>query len=372
MINIIKNTQKVLFRRKSFIVTSFILPIVLVFVFTLMYSSDSTYKVALVNSDKGELGKLIEERVSNIEGITIVNEKNKDYERELVFYNIKAIIKIDENFTEDLMEGEKGEVKIQSLIHGEFEAKITELLNREVKSLSIICNNIDIESVSIDNVIETFNGFKPPISENLIEKRVNIKATLGMILYLIVVCSGITCGFLLEDEREGTKSRTLMGKVTEREYYLGVGFVSLLVTSIPILEYYFISKLFNYKFGFDNTIVFLGILLLVALLALSFNIMLCSIVKKKTVLNVINCSLMCPVFMLSGAFWSYDMMGEGLRKIGSFLPPRWVMLSVENLQMGKGIDSVIPTVVGLISMSVLFLILSVILTKNKIVWVKDN
>ena len=64
MIRIMKNTAKILLKRKSFLITTFLLPIILIFAFTGMESSNSTLKVAVINKDSGEFGKEI--RTENI------------------------------------------------------------------------------------------------------------------------------------------------------------------------------------------------------------------------------------------------------------------------------------------------------------------
>jgi len=79
MIRIIKNTAKILLKRKSFLITTFLLPIILIFAFTAMNNSGSTLKIAVVNKDSGEFGKEIEYKISNLAGVTMVELENEDY-----------------------------------------------------------------------------------------------------------------------------------------------------------------------------------------------------------------------------------------------------------------------------------------------------
>ena len=76
--------------------------------------------------------------------------------------------------------------------------------------------------------------------------------------------------------------------------------------------------------------------------------------------------------MLSGSFWPYDYMSNTLQKIGSFLPPRWILGSVEKLQDGGGIINIVPEIIGLILVSVVLFLATIIFTKNKIVLIKEN
>ena len=59
MINIMKNTARILFKRKSFFITTFILPILIILGFTSLYSANSSISVGIINNDKGAFGEEI-------------------------------------------------------------------------------------------------------------------------------------------------------------------------------------------------------------------------------------------------------------------------------------------------------------------------
>lgn len=372
MIRIITNVAKILLKRKSFLVTTFLLPIILIFAFTGMESGNSTLKLAVINRDSGEFGKKIEDRLSNLDGVTRVELENEDYIQDLVYHKFEMVITIDKDFTNDIIEGEKGEITYEAISNNDTQAVVESFLESEVSALAKISNNINIKDEGIDKVIKTFREAKPQYEElNSKDIKPSILASLGLIFYLLFITAGGSCGFLLEDEREGTKERILMGKISERQYYASQCIAFFIFTSIPSIEYYAICKIFNYEFGFNNNIVLLFLALLMSLLAIAFSIMIASIVKNKSVFSLINSALTVPVFMLSGAFWEYEMMSKSLQKIGNALPPRWAFMAIENLQAGKGIISILPMVAGILALSILFLLLSVFFTRNKMVLVKE-
>ena len=373
MIRIMKNTAKILLKRRSFLITTFILPIILIFAFTGINSSNSTLKVAVINKDSGELGKEVEQKLSELDGVTKVDLEDEDYIQKLVYHEFEMVITIDENFTDSILKGEKSEITYKTIAQTDTESVIKGVLESEVSALAKICNNIDIKGEGIDNVIKTFREAQPEYEVlNKKDIRPTIMASLGMIFYVLFISSGFSCGFLLEDEREGTKERVLMGKVSEKQYYAGQCAIFFLFTAVPAIEYYAVCKIFNYEFGFDNTILLLLLALLMSLLAVVFSIMIGSIIKNKSLFVLVNSTLILPVFMLSGAFWPYEMMSEGLQKIGDALPPRWIIMAIEKLQAGEGITSIFPMVGGILLLSVFFFLLSVFFTRNKIVLVKDD
>lgn len=193
-----------------------------------------------------------------------------------------------------------------------------------------------------------------------------------MIFYLLFLTAVASCNFLLEDERQGTKDRILMGKISERQYYIAQCTLFFVFTAVPSIEYYAICKIFDYEFGFDNTILLFMLALLMSLLAVTFSIMIASIIKNKSVFTLVSSTMTLPIFMLSGAFWDFEMMSKGLQSIGNALPPRWIFMAVRSLQAGNGIEEILPMVSGIIVMSAFFLLLGVFFTRNKMVLVKQN
>jgi len=373
MINIMKTVAKILLKRKSFLITTFILPIILIFVFAGLNSGHSTINVAVINKDSGELGEELEEKISNLQGVAKVEINNENYMQDLIYHQFEMVITIDKNFTDSLIKGDKAQVTYETISQNDSEAFIKSVLNSEVSAMAELCNNIDVKSEGIDNVIKTFRASEPKYEElNKKNIKPSITSSLGMIFYLLFITAAGSCSFLLEDEKEGTKDRILMGNISERQYYVAECAIFFIFTAVPSIEYYAICKMYDYEFGFDNTVLLLMIVLLMSLLAVTFSIMIASIIKSKSVFNLISSALTVPVFMLSGAFWDFEMMNSGLQRIGNTLPPRWIFMAVRSLQAGNGIEAILPMVIGIVTLSIFFLLLGVFFTRNKIVMIKQN
>lgn len=373
MFNIIKNTTKILFKRKSFFITTFILPIIIVWGFSNLYSSGSLISVGIINKDDGKFGQEIENRLEKLENIELSEVEDVDHTQDLIYHKYEIIINIGENFTEDIINGKKGDISYDALNKSEASSSISMMIEDEVSSLASICNNVDVKTEGEDKVLDTFKDSRPDCKfENEVNKKVSINQSLGIVLYVLFVSAATSCVFLLEDESEGTKERILMGKVSEKQYYGAQCLVFAFFASIPGIEYYIMCNVLNYEFGFDNKIALLLLILLMSIFAVVFAIMMISLVKNRSLVVTMISTVIVPVFMLSGAFWNFDMMSSSLQKIGNMFPPRWVVMAVENLQEGKAISSIIPMVVGLVAISIFAFLLSVFFTRNKIVLIKGN
>lgn len=374
MFNIIKNTCKILFKRRSFILVTLILPIVLVFAFAPLYSSNSTMNVAIINNDKGALGKALEERLVDIKYVEIFEvDEGENLISDLIFHKYEMVLTINEDFTKDIINEKKPQLKNKALIEGENQQIINSVINSQVNDFVNISKNINIKDEEVDDVLDKYMDSKPNYKiVGQEEEKSNINSSVGIIFYLIFISAGLSCKFILEDEREGTKDRVLMSKVSEKTYYGGLSIVLFTLSSIPAIEYFIICKVMNYEFGFKKTYLLLVLLLITVLLSILFNILISTIVKSNMAFTMISTTLTVPIFMLSGAFWPYDMMGESLKRIGSVLPPRWFFLAIQKLQQGKTIIEILPEVGKLLIISIVLFLLSIFFTRKKIVLVKEK
>lgn len=373
MFSIMKNILRILFQRKNFIFVTFVLPLILVFSFSSLGNNVNSFNIDVYNKDVGKFGKLIEEKLESIDGVKVKKVKSEEeYMSNLVFSECSVVVIIDENFTEDLLNGKENLIKVKSLNENEAKPIISAFLENESSSLAMICNNIDVKEIGIENVIETYNDSKPEY--NIIskeDKSLNLLNSLGLVSYIIFVSASMSCGFILEDERLGTKDRVLLSKITELKYYCAQLILYFLLSSVPAIEYFIVCKVLNYNIGFSSEYILLLLLLLLVLLSISFALFISSIIKSKMLFSLIMSAFTVPVFMISGAYWPFEMMNSTLQKIGNALPIRWIYIVIEKLQGGATLLSVEPLIGSLVMLIIVFILLSVFFARNKIVLVNE-
>lgn len=373
MFRIIKNTLKILLKRKSFLFVTFVLPAILIFFFSSAGEVMSSINIGIYNKDKGDFGKAIEERLEKMNGANIsFVDSEEEYIGNLIFEECSVVVIIDENFTEDIINGKENIIKVKSINAGEAAPIVTAYLEGEVSSLAMICNNVDVEKEGIEKVLDTFSSSKPEYNNiSKVNTSKNPYNAMGMVLYIIFITAAMSCGFILEDERQNTKERILLSKISERQYYGAQLVVYFLTCCIPAIEYYIICKLGNFDFGFKNDFIVLLLLFILVLMAISLGLFLSSIIKNKMIFSLVMTTFTIPVFMLSGSYWPFEMMSKGMQRVGNVLPIRWFYIILEKLSANEGIISILPLLGCIILLTLVLFLLSVFCTKNKIVLVKE-
>ena len=225
----------------------------------------------------------------------------------------------------------------------------------------------------IDSVLNTFSSCKPKYNNiNKVKTTKDPYIVIGMVLYTIFITAAMSCGFILEDERQNTKERILLSKISERQYYGAQLLVYFLACCIPAIEYYSICKFGKFDFGFKYDFIVLLLLFVLVLMAISLGLFLSSIIKNKTVFTLVMTTFTIPIFMLSGTYWPFEMMSKGMQRVGNLLPIRWFYIILEDLKGNEGIISIVPLLCCMILVNLLLFLLSIFCTKNKIVLVKES
>ena len=142
MFSIMKNICKILFKRKGFIITTFVLPIIVSNLFLSMGGS-SYYPVAVINNDKGAIGQDIIDKLKEVEGIELKEiDESEDYMQKLSFHNYEIVIKLNQDFTDEVINGKDDCVEVYSISQSDYTAIIKNIIVQEVKSIYTIAENI--------------------------------------------------------------------------------------------------------------------------------------------------------------------------------------------------------------------------------------
>ena len=373
MFNIMKNICRILFKRKSFIITTFILPIGIILLFSLLGDSSSNFPIAIINNDEGKLGDIVQEKLEGLEGVKVykINE-SENYKQQLVFHNYEMVLNIKDDFSNKILNGEECPIDMYSISESDYKAVVKNTIESEVKSIATIARSVKINSDNFKEIIDEFQNNKPNIETTDKNKKTNIKNSFGIMLYLMIVSASTICQYTLEDERLGTKERILMSKISEKSYFAGQCITYFILACVPAIEYYIICIVKDFEFGFNNSWNLLIVLFASVFIGVVFNIFVTSLIKDKTVYNLVVNTATIPMFMLSGAFWPFDYMSSTLQSIGNFLPTRWIIISVDKLQNSGDILSIMPIIGALLLVSLLLFVLSIFFTRNKIVLVNDK
>lgn len=346
------NTIKILFKKKSFIVMSIIVPSIVIVFFSFVFGNSINYKVGIVNEDKNYISNEIVETINNIDNVDMVEVSNDNYEILLVSHQIQIVVIIEENFTYKVLNLDEVGITVKSISNSDIKEILVSIIKSKVDNLSLIAK---ISNKKIDVFKENNEGYK----ENLIKYNLNdikearpaIENSLGIVIMMILISGSSIANFLIEDDESGTKERVLVSGIKPQKYYIALMIVFYLLSSMSSIIYYGLCKILNLDFGITNPSYFLFVMLLLNLVSIALNLFIVSFTRNRYIASTINILIVIPTCMMSGLFWDFKIMPTYIRKIGSFLPQRYVFKALEDLNVYSSLSSIYDYIFYMIALS---------------------
>lgn len=131
------------------------------------------------------------------------------------------------------------------------------------------------------------------------------------------------------------------------------------------LIYYGVLIIFKSNFAMDYSINFLVVMMLLNLVALSFNLCLVSFTRSRHISSMLNVLIIIPCCMLSGVFWDFNIMPEKFQAIGRIMPTRWICICLENLQRTNDLGSINIYLNAMLILSIILIVISFVKLKEK-------
>ena len=354
-------------KKKSYILMGVILPALVIIFFTFEFGSEYKFKVGIIDKDNSYVSEEVIKVIDELEDVETVNIKEKDYKMLLVSQQIQMAIIINDGFQEKLLNNEDNNIIIKSINESDVNAVVRTMIELKCEDLSMISNISDKDINNFKRINENYKDEGTKLSLNDIdESRPQIEKSLGLIIFIVFIICGNIANFLIEDEENKTKIRILSSGISKWKYYFSLVFVFYIMSFLTIFVYYLMCKIFSINFGMENSVDFLIVMIFLNLLALSFNLCIVSFTRSRYTSTIVNILIIVPCCMLSGVFWDFHVMADNLQRIGSFMPTRWVILSVEILQRTNNLQSINTYLYLLTLLSIIFFVITFIkLRKNK-------
>lgn len=365
MLSLIRNITKVLFRKKTIILTLIIIPTILTVGASFLLGSEMKYGVGLVNEDKGIVSKEIIENIKSMDSVKIMSLDKDEVDTAVVSKEVELCILIDKNFSENIIKGKIDTVNIKSIGDSEIKASVVNVIDSTTDNMLKIGKLANKDEEKFNKYLNEYKNSDVKYEVNKeIPRKISVSASIGMVIMMMFISSFFITRFIIDDEKGGTKDRILLANISKLKYYTSVFIVFFMCSAVTSILYYLICKLANFDFQTQNTIYYLYVLLAVNFVAIGFNLVIVTVSSTPSVASNLSSLIVTCCSMISGLFWPFYVMPKPLQKIGDLLPTRWAMVAIENIQKGYGLGKIMPQIISIILCGLLFLVITIIFSRK--------
>ncbi|MCC3864383.1 ABC transporter permease [Terrisporobacter petrolearius] len=367
MIKLIINTMRELMKDKSYIMVAIIIPIFIAIFFSFEFTGQHKFKIGVIDNDNSYLSNEIIKTIDDLEGIQSIKIKKDDSEILLITQQIQMVVIINDNFQNKLINSKDNEIKIKTINENDVKLVVQNMIDMKCEDLSMIGKMSKGDINKFKEINQDYNDKNTILSLNDVnEKRPDIESSLPLIILIIFIVAGKVSNSLIEDKENKVRINTPGYRISKWKYYLSIIVVFYIMSSMSTLIYYGVLIIFKLDFAMENSINFLVVMLMLNLVALSFNLCLVSFTRSRHTSSMLNVLIIVPCCMLSGVFWDFNIMNENFQAIGKLMPTRWVYICLENLQKTNDLGSINIYLNAMLILSIILFVISFVkLKENK-------
>jgi ABC-2 type transport system permease protein len=273
-----------------------------------------------------------------------------------------------QNTLEKAYSGKVETIKIVSIKGIEATAWIESYSNFYIKNLMDIYAASEGDKEIFNKIYEgykkeTFKLKTHTIKDTVMSKTAS-KQSVGMFIMFIMLSCSTTAGLILQEKRERTYQRICTAPVTSKGYIASNVLLNIFIVAVQIVIVQFCIERVLKLETFVPTTQMLGILMTFGLAAIGIGMMIVAFASSSNALGAITTLVVTPTCMLSGCFWSIEIMPKVLQKISYFMPQTWVIDAISKIQRGESFASVQINILILIGFAATFSLIAAYKMKN--------
>lgn len=317
----------------------------------------------IVDLDQSTLSK---DTVHFIDGLKNVKGKNvtkSNVNKQIASGSLDCAIIIEPGFSKAIMNGEKPDIQIVSIKGDQVTGFLKASLNNYISNLS----SLSIAAEGNTNVFQTLyqnyqNSTFKVSAHTLKDTSKNNDMTIQTIGFLIMIMLYSACGLselILKEKENRTYFRLMTAPIDGKIYVLSNVIVNMIIMTIQILV---TLTVMTKVFGISPGVPFwemTGVLMFFALVAVGLSLAITAFANSSASANALQTLIATPTCLLAGCFWPVEIMPKTVQKIAEFLPQRWLLDTIAELQKGHTLSSLSLNLATILAFALVFFMIAI-------------
>ena len=367
---IFTNNLKRLYRDKFTLIVMLVLPIIFIAFSMFALGGGTSLNVAIIDNDNTKLTSVFKESLTR--STELVEFKEEDIKEKLISGKLNYAIKIEEGFTQKLIQGMDVKLQTYSLKETNTSAStkfLAESFINSSKNIAVAAKGSEeefyrgLELYMSDIVSADYRSIEN--TEN--DTKDNTLISLGFMIMFMLFMSTNAATLVLEDKQLKTYGRVLSSPVSSRSYFMQnlLSYIAIMLTQVCAI-FFILGFIFKANLG-PSVGSLLVLFAVFALTAVALGMAISSFSKDLMQDNAMSYLITIPMCMLGGCFWPLEIMPKALQQLSNFTPVTWVLKASEKLIYGSSLNAIGSEIAVLLLFALVFLIVG----SNKRVMMKS-
>lgn len=366
---IIKNILKISLSKKGNWITFLLLPLLSIFAAFAFNSGDNNViNVGIYDENNSYLSQDMAKAIGENENFKVYSINSSDFEAILKSNNLQCIVEIPKDFDKSIFDNTFKDISIYSSEGIETTSWIENYLNFYVDNLKSINIAAKGDKETFDNTYKEFkNSSIKFIDKEVIDKTKNkgvTKQSIGFLLVFMLMASKVTTDYIMKDKSNRTFFRIFSSTLTKSQYIIANILANMAIYVFQVSLIILIStKIIHLNF-YTSILNLYVLFICFGFASIAFGVLIAAFSKSISQSSQLQNILIVPTSMLSGCFWPVEIMPDFMQKFAMIFPQSWVLKSIDKLQFGERLESIVPYLLMILIFAVIIFILALLKLRN--------
>lgn len=359
-------TLKRLGRNKIQLLFIFLFPIL--FMCLSFVGQIPTVKIGWVDHDQSELTKVLRTQLEDKGKLTVISEE--EINDKLKGLHLDYVIVMQEQFTEDILQGNMDGVTVYSIEESNYSAPIHAYVQGWIQHVSSIAQASGGDRSVFEQGLHQYaqmDAVKIETPSTNSEMFSRIRSLTGYLVIALLYTAMITSLYLLMNRNNYTMYRSMLSQVSLRQYLLQTTLAFICVNWLQIsIALSLIYLLYGNEVITDLWSI-AALLFVFSFVTVAFGSAVAMLCKTVVQACLVGIAIIAPMAMLGGAYFPLDSAPEVMIKMGQFSPVSWIITGIEEVLQGATIFSLGKEVLILLLFAIVFFLIGLIRKEKSLI-----
>ncbi|NHM30729.1 ABC transporter permease [Neobacillus terrae] len=362
---LVANSLRSIFTNKRRIFSYVLVPLLGIFIAFMAYGDTGPAKLhaGIVDLDKSTLSKNTTSFIAGLDNIKVSNVSQTTVKNKISSGTLDCAIILEPGFSKAIMNGEKPEIEIVSIKGAQVTAFIKAYLNNYIGNLHSLSTAANGDTAVFNTLYQNYKNAEFKVSAHSLKDTSKNNdmtiQTIGFLLMIMLNSAGGLSELILKEKENRTYFRLMSAPIDGKKYVLSNIIVNMVIMTIQVVV---TLTAMTQVFGISAGIPFwemTGVMMFFALVSVGLSLVITAFATSSTSASALQNLIMTPTCLLAGCFWPVEIMPKTAQKIADFLPQRWLLDTLTELQKGHTLGSLSLNLATLFAFALVFFMIAI-------------
>jgi ABC-2 type transport system permease protein len=362
---LVTNSLRSIFLNKRKIFAYVLVPLLGIFIAFMVYGNTgpSYLNTGIVDQDQTTISKNTASFIGSLKNIKTRKITESDVKNKIASGDLDCAIILESGFSQAIMNGEKPEVQVVSIKGAQVTTYIKAYLNNYIGNISSLSTAANGDLTVFNTLYQDYQNSEFKVSAHSLKDTSNNNdmtiQTIGFLLMIMLNSAGGLSELILKEKENRTYFRIMSSPIDGKKYVLANVIVNMIIMTIQVVVTLTVmTKVFGISAGVPYWEM-IGVMMFFSLVSVGLSLVITAFATNSNSAGALQTLIMTPTCLLSGCFWPVEIMPKAAQKMADFLPQRWLLDTISELQKGHSLSNLALNFATLFAFALVFFMIAI-------------